>query len=57
MTAERNTLTEIAAFVSPSQRAFFNTQGEPILGTCEHVPHKVIINDKTNCKQWRPTEG
>ena len=44
-------------FCKPFTEGFFNAQGEPILGTCEHVPHKVIMNDRTNCKQWRPTEG
>lgn len=40
-------------FCKPFTEGFFNALGEPILGTCEHVPHKVILNEKTNCKQWQ----
>ena len=43
-------------FCKPFTEGFFNSLGEPILGDCPHVPHKVIMNKLTGCKQWKRTE-
>lgn len=37
-------------FCKPYTEGFFNNQGEPLLGECEHLPYQVILNELTNCE-------
>lgn len=38
---------------TPFEDGFLNQWGDPILGDCDIVPHKVILSEKTECKQWK----
>jgi hypothetical protein len=38
---------------TPFTEGFLNQYGEPILGDCDIVPHKVMLNELTSCKQWQ----
>lgn len=38
---------------TPFEGGFLNWEGKPILGDCCILPHKVILNEKTSCKQWK----
>lgn len=38
---------------SPYTKGFLNEFGEPILGDCDIVPHKVLLNRLTACRQWK----
>lgn len=40
-------------YCKPFTEGFLNNQGEPILGECEHLPYKVILNELTNCELWQ----
>ena len=33
----------------PYTEGFFDFRGESILGVCEKLPHKVLLNEKTDC--------
>lgn len=50
---EKKNLHRECRYCKPFTEGFFNPLGEPILGTCEHVPHKVILNERTNCEKWQ----
>lgn len=49
---DKKNLHRDCRYCKPFTEGFFNNLGEPILGECPFVPQKVILNGKTNCKQW-----
>ena len=53
---EKKNLHRDCRHCKPFTEGFFNALGEPILGECPFVPHKVILNKLTSCKQWIPTQ-
>lgn len=37
----------------PFEGGFKNYKNEPIMGICNILPHKVLLNERTECKLWQ----